>query len=54
MILMTDQMKKNSNIFKAKKEFSAYRPTGAVNNRNGVDIYIRLLNVRDILKIDIP
>ena len=37
---------KNSNIFRASREFSAYRPTDAVNNRKGVDLYIKLLNVR--------
>ena len=45
MIAMTKK-KKNSNIFKAKLGFSAYRPTDAVNNHKGVDHYMKLLNVR--------
>ena len=47
MIVMTKQMKKNSNIFKTKKEFSAYGPADAVNNRKGVDyVETKLPNVR--------
>ena len=46
MIVMTKQMKKNSKICKANKEFSAYRLTDAFNNHKGVDLYIKLLNIR--------
>ena len=51
MIVMTKQIKKNSNIFKAKRGFSACRPTDAVNNHKGVDhLYIKPLNVLYIEK----
>ena len=43
---MTKQMKTNSNIFKANRESSAYRPTDAVNNHKGIDLYIKLLDDR--------
>ena len=47
MIVMAKQMKKNSNIFKAKIVFGAYRPTDAVSNYKGVDhLYIKLLDNR--------
>ena len=34
---MTEQARKYPNIFEAKREFLAYRPTDAVSNQNRVD-----------------
>ena len=37
---------RNSNIFRASREFSAYKLTDAVNNHKRVDLYIKLHIVR--------
>ena len=47
MMIMTKQIRKNSNIFTAKREFSEYRPTDAVSNHKRVGP-IPKINVRNI------
>ena len=42
MIVVTKEIKK----ILAEKEFSAYGSTDAVINHKGVDLYIKLLNVK--------
>ena len=41
-----EKNEKKSNFFKFNRVFLEYRPTDAINNHKGVDLYIKLLDIR--------
>ena len=51
MMMMTKEIRKKSNIFEAKREFSEYRPTDAVSNHKRVDPLYKI-NVRNIFNTE--
>ena len=52
MMAAMQEMRKNSNLFEAKRLFSAYRPADEVNNHKRVDPLFKI-SVRTTPKINI-